>query len=206
MCAVRFLVLTLALVIITSSQSTEFNTGHCPQSDIAIHELLEDNNDLRREVQEIRLVVSKIWNFLRDNLGEKNCSMQCPSEFIHRNVELKSCYFFSKTKMTWPDARDDCIRRGSYLVAVQSKQEDDFLRGILVTKEDADHWMGGSDLLKEGQWVWHQSGEQFTYTNWFPGQPDNSRGEACLMYWNDIKWNDADCSMQYIYICEKGHN
>ena len=91
-------------------------------------------------------------------------------------------------------------------MVVQSKQEDDFLRGILVTEEDAHHWMGGSALLKEGQWMWHQNGDQFTYTNWVPGQPDNIEGrEDCLMYWKEIKWNDDPCNRQHSYICEISH-
>ena len=206
MCALRFLVLTIALVIITSSQPTEFSDGQCPQSGIAIHEMLEDNKDLRRDVEEIKMIVSEIRKILRDNHHEKNCSTICPSEFLHRSVELKSCYFISKTKRNWANARDDCIRRGSYLVEVQSKEEDDFLKGILMTEGEVTHWMGGNDLLKEGQWVWQQSGKPFIYTNWNPGQPTNLNGEEhCLQYMNEIKWNDAPCHNQYVYICEISH-
>ena len=75
-----------------------------------------------------------------------------------------------------------------------------------MTGSEIFHWMGSNDLLKEGQWMWHQSGKPFTYTNWGPGQPDNYDGiEHCLMYWTDSKWNDASCNNQFLYICEIHH-
>ena len=220
MCLVRFLVLTLTLVIMTSSQPTEVNNGQCPTSDMAIHEMTEENRLLRHEVQkmgvevaatnrkmraELASVAMDIKKILQDAQGAKNSSKVCPSEFLHRNVRLKSCYFFSKTKRTWANARDDCIRRGAYLVEVESKEEDDFLRGIIMPEGHANHWMGGNDLLREGQWVWHQSGKPLTYTNWSAQQPSNiPSGQDCLMYsTNDAQWNDVPCTHQHLYICEK---
>ena len=217
MCALRFLVLTLTLVIITSSQSTEFNNGQCPQSDIAVHEMTEENKELKHEVQRMRAeltatnqkiatVATDIKEILTEVQATKKSCFLCPSEFLYRNVQLRSCYFFSKTKKTWANASDECIRRGAYLVEVDSKEEDDFLRGIIMTGSEIFHWMGSNDLLKEGQWMWHQSGKPFTYTNWLPGQPDNSDGkEHCLMYWTDSKWNDASCNYPFLYICEIHH-
>ena len=211
MCALRFLVLTLTLVIITSSQPTEVNNGQCPTSDMAIHEMTEENRQLRHEVQKISAklatIAMDIKKILQGAQGAKNSTIVCPSEFLHRNEELKSCYFFSKTKMTWENAKDDCSRRGAYLVEVQSKEEDDFLRVILMTGGEINHWMGGNDLLKEGQWVWQQSGKIVIYTNWKSGEPGNSYGgEDCLMYWtNNAQWNDARCSNVHLYICEKSH-
>ena len=166
MCLVRFLVLTLTLVIITSSQPTEVDNGQCPTSDMAIHEMTEENRQLRHEVQKISAklatIAMDIKKILQDAHGARNNSIVCPSEFLHRNEELKSCYFFSKTKMNWAPARDDCLRRGAYLVEVESKEEDDFLRGKLMAEGEVNHWMGGNDLLKEGQWVWQQSGKTVT--------------------------------------------
>ena len=203
MCALRFLVLTFTLVIITSSQPTEFNNGQCPQSDIAIHEMTEENRQLRHEIQKMRAELATIAMSMEKILTDVS---QCPSEFLYRNLKLKSCYFFSKTKRSWTNARDDCIRRGAYLVEVQSKEEDDFLRGIVMAEGKAYYYMGGNDRVKEGQWMWQKSGKPFTYTNWAPEQPDNDDGiEHCLMYWRAIKWNDAPCDHQQLYICEKSH-
>ena len=211
MCAIGFLVLTLTLVIMTSSQPTEVNNGQCPTSDMAIHEMTEENRQLRQEVLKMRAelasVAIDIKKILQDAQGAKNSSMVYPSEFLYRNVELKSGYFFSKTKMNWAAARDDCLRRGAYLVEVESKEEDDFLRGILLTEGEINHWMGGNDLSKEGQWVWQQSNKPLTYTNWLAGEPSNLHGgEDCLMYFRALgSWNDARCINVHLYICEISH-
>ena len=49
---------------------------------------------------------------------------------------------------------------------------------------------------------------QMNYTNWHPGQPDNSGGtseyvnEACTNLWQSYLFNDAVCSDSYCYLCE----
>ena len=37
---------------------------------------------------------------------------------------------------------------------------------------------GGNDIEVEGTWVWNPSGEEISYSNWGPGEPQNS-------IWND---------------------
>lgn len=49
---------------------------------------------------------------------------------------------------------------------------------------------------------------QMNYTNWHPGQPDNSGGtseyvnEACMNLWQSYLFNDVVCSDSYCYLCE----
>lgn len=59
-------------------------------------------------------------------------------------------------------------------------------------------WLGGADTREEGNWEW-TSGEPWTYSNWFPGQPDNWMGVEHRLhyYWNAAPalgstWNDLD--------------
>ena len=131
--------------------------------------------------QKIATVAKDMKKILTDVQDTKNSCSLCPSEFLHRNVQLKSRYFFSKTERTWSDARDDCIRRGAYLVEVQSKEEDNFLGGIIMTEGVIFHWMGANDLLNVGQWIWQQSNTPVKYTNWEAGEPSNDDGgEHCL--------------------------
>ena len=67
---------------------------------------------------------------------------------------------------------------------------------------DVYHWVGGNDIVTENEWVWRNSGERFTYTNWSMGQPGGGRGQNCLMLQNG-KWIDYACNDQDVYICER---
>lgn len=79
--------------------------------------------------------------------------------------------------------------------------------------EKASFWIGGSDLTKEGKFVWMATGEPFAYTNWLRpglvgGQPDNYDNiEHCVHIWPDITnttvWNDAPCLHEKFFICEE---
>lgn len=57
-------------------------------------------------------------------------------------------------------------------------------------------WIGGSDMLVEGEWEWMTSHKLITFTDWASGEPADFLNQDCL----DIKgsvhyhWNDSPCS------------
>lgn len=66
-------------------------------------------------------------------------------------------------------------------------------------------WIGGNDIDAEGQWRWVTSGNPLTFTDWAPGEPNNTGGnEDCLLLLPNTayQWNDATCSTRSLYICE----
>ncbi len=56
-------------------------------------------------------------------------------------------------------------------------------------------WIGLTDIFYEGTFIWPSTGEQATYFNWFPGQPDNA-GNGIEHFAHiyptsrERKWND----------------
>ena len=58
-------------------------------------------------------------------------------------------------------------------------------------------WLGLNDLVHEGRWVWNTNRLEPEFTNWAPGQPDNSHlhenGEDCVQVMPDGTWNDLWC-------------
>ena len=66
-------------------------------------------------------------------------------------------------------------------------------------------WMGGSDLVKEGDFVWTDGTHLLLNASvWIPGQPNNAGNlEHCLdIYTTIYKVNDDRCDSKLPYICQ----
>jgi hypothetical protein len=112
--------------------------------------------------------------------------------------------------IAWNDASAVAVSRGGYLASVTSSAENAFIFALVST--DADYWyrsgtgdwwgpwLGGvqpsGSPEPSGGWQW-MTGEPFIYTNWAPGQPNNSGGNENRIQlggqstrastWNDIE-------------------
>ena len=66
-------------------------------------------------------------------------------------------------------------------------------------------WTGGSDAQIEGIWKWYKESSPITYTNWYPGEPNQMQGANCLLLWGaqNFTWADNACHRQFHFICEK---
>lgn len=63
-------------------------------------------------------------------------------------------------------------------------------------------WIGASDTVLEGTWVWLDGENWGGYANWGGSNPNNSRGkENCALTVNG-KWNDVDCNLSGTYVCK----
>jgi len=111
---------------------------------------------------------------------------------------------------TWTEAKDDCEKRGGHLATISSKEEQIFIRDLLVKQNNKNfYWIGG--YYEKGKWQW-VTGENFKFTNWIPGQPDRKNGankisiSSSKPYWTDSgkpgQWDDAQDSTRLSYICE----
>jgi len=116
--------------------------------------------------------------------------------------------------ITWTKARDDCKKRGGYLVTITDEEEQQFILNLLSKQGKSDnYWIGGYREKKDWKWV---TGENFSYSNWAPGEPNNHNGEENRAMFSRVplpgstqgKWNDrgnineAYGSMSFGYICE----
>ena len=73
-------------------------------------------------------------------------------------------------------------------------------------------WLGLKKMHPEGHFQWVDGSPLEGYTNWTPGEPNNSNGrELCTemllstKFWLN-KWNDVNCDaagLKSITICEK---
>jgi len=101
--------------------------------------------------------------------------------------------------LLWQEAEDLAVVNGGHLVAINSAAENDWIyENVLPADVQGAMWIGLTDRVTEGTWVW-TSGDPVTYTNWFPGEPNNLGDEDYGIFYGreyeglppERRWNDA---------------
>jgi hypothetical protein len=94
---------------------------------------------------------------------------------------------------SWTAGEAAAIAMGGHLATIGSATENEFLRASVLGFDGQDRrgWIGLNDVALEGTFVW-TSGEPVTYTNWSPGEPNNSGGAENYveMFGSNGMWND----------------
>ena len=110
---------------------------------------------------------------------------------------------------SYAEALAYCKTKGGKLVEPKSAQANndiiDLAKAIGIQANII--WIGINDISQEGDFRYASDGKPLTYTNWNPGQPDDSgNNEDCVLLWNkyEFKWNDAPCSLKRSFICGGG--
>ena len=93
------------------------------------------------------------------------------------------------TTGTWQEAQAQAQSLGGNLVTVNNQGEQDWLVTTFGGSERL--WIGFTDEVTEGQFKW-VNGETSTYTNWFPGEPNDYGNEDYveINFGGAGKWND----------------
>lgn len=118
-------------------------------------------------------------------------------------------YEFIDGRFDWFSARDAAaamthMGMPGYLATITSAAEQAFLDGLDPGTPNG-AWLGGSDADVEGVWRWvtgPEAGQLFTYTEWSPGEPNNSGNEDYLHGWFNPNWNDVPASYITGYVVE----
>jgi hypothetical protein len=77
---------------------------------------------------------------------------------------------------TWADGEALAVTQGGHLATIRNASEQAWIEANFASYNTGSGlWIGFNDVEVEGQWVW-VSGEPVTYTNWAPGEPNNSSG------------------------------
>lgn len=135
-----------------------------------------------------------------------NCDIDAiRTAFINAGcIELSHCtsgcsmYFLNPTSMSGSQAQNFAQTLGANLISVQSAEENQCMLDELVRlNQSGVIWIGLNDEAVEGTFVWYDQ-SPITYTNWAPGEPNNSGNEDCVQIYptgsNPGKWNDLSCN------------
>ncbi|XP_074176220.1 asialoglycoprotein receptor 2 isoform X2 [Rhinolophus sinicus] len=138
--------------------------------------------------------------FLRSNGTE--C---CPVNWLEHKG---SCYWFSHSGLTWPEAEKYCQLENAHLVVVNSREEQKFIGQHMGPFRI---WIGLTE--SEGSWKWVDGTDyKYSYKNWAATQPDNWQGheeggsEDCVEVQLDGRWNDNFCQQVQRWACEMKRN
>ncbi|MBQ7220795.1 MAG: C-type lectin domain-containing protein [Synergistaceae bacterium] len=110
---------------------------------------------------------------------------------------------------TWHEAKAACEALGGHLATSTSAEKNEFLADLVGKAEatlggNRQVWLGATDEEREGTWKW-VTGEDWNYTNWRTGQPDNAGGKEHYLHFNwgeRGKWNDYLPTVRLGYVCE----
>lgn len=155
------------------------------------------------------------WNLGWDDIGYSHSPTEhvtngfiCEWEdeiTIEPYIYNKHYYSAINAEITWEDAKEYCEILGGHLATVTDSVEEPAIEKTAIHFHE--YYLGGTDSNKEGDWKW-VTGEDWHYTNWEKGKPDNqtrfldkyvkTKGEDYLVYRNFLdfkisvkKWDDC---------------
>jgi len=143
-----------------------------------------------------------LYNFEEEILSTNPLLADSDGDGLSDSVEVQkttSIERVSRTgEFTFDEAVLDAESRGGYLATITNSDENNDVDEIATSNE----WLGGTDKEVEGVWEWI-TGEEWTYSNWNPNEPNNSNNEDGLHIYSNGKWNDIPLTNDYAYILEK---
>ncbi|XXT20353.1 C-type lectin domain-containing protein [Sorangium sp. So ce429] len=128
--------------------------------------------------------------------GSTTCDMQ-----THNGHD----YLFCDGQESWTDAKATCASQGMSLLTLSDAEEEAWVVNLASSYSTQKWWTGLNDRASEGSFGW-DSGEPLSYSNWYPGEPNNAgSNEDCGQlnrFYPELGWNDEPCSLHLRFICE----
>jgi hypothetical protein len=139
--------------------------------------------------------------------GQIDEDTSCPCD---RYTHDGSTYLICLGTDSWSGSRDLCRSVGYELVTIDSAAEDDWLWTTIGPMTGEEVWIGLTDAVEEGTFLWPDGTIQrtpsgdLTYSGWRSTAPDNNGEEDCveLDRGSGGEWEDVDCSQNQVSICE----
>ncbi|XP_026008243.1 C-type lectin domain family 4 member M-like isoform X2 [Astatotilapia calliptera] len=187
-------------------------TNHV-QLKLQVKQLKVENDLLQRQIETLNAAKSNLQT--NKTLLEETCG-RCPTGWL---LLKTSCYYFShheiNSRKNWTESRQYCINQGGDLLVINNLEEQ-----LLITDNfqkvsssgvwwQNGYWVGLTDVVTEGTWVWVNNVTEVDSMYWRSGQPDSSGEEkkncaAFLFFTDNVKtWYNVECSSKQLnWICE----
>ncbi|MBR7032929.1 MAG: leucine-rich repeat protein, partial [Clostridia bacterium] len=144
------------------------------------------------------------------NYAFEDCtSLTSVSISVQKNVKVfeygDHLYALFINPVTWDRANLFCSGLGGHLATVSSAGENQIIAGAIKNSGLTGALIGGNDIDEEGVWEW-VTGEEWTYSNWDSGEPnDDGQGgqNIAWIYSGNGKWDDERESFEFpALVCE----
>lgn len=137
----------------------------------------------------------------------------CPDGWVE---SIEGCFYFHSTQtLSWLEAQAACESIGGYLAEPQTEDQAVLLRSLATLEQSnlgADiWWIGLTDLMHEGRWLWANSVTDLTYSDWppmFPRTDDNLQDCGAMEAETGFQWSDKECTELAYPLCQhkQGYN
>ncbi|XP_053471146.1 ladderlectin isoform X2 [Ictalurus furcatus] len=120
----------------------------------------------------------------------------------------RKCYKYVAEAKPWAEAEQHCQVFGGNLASVHSNQTHFFLKRMgKISGSYKRTWIGAQDATQNSLWLW-SDGSVFDFSAWHSGEPNHSGGEHCveMNYGDEVLWNDARCTTNLYFVCQKVEN
>lgn len=156
-----------------------------------------------REAWSNRAKIAHLNNTFTNEMLYQLQLLDCPEGWY---TFEEHCYYFSTVMKSFDDANSFCISMHSRMVQTETYDE---IRFVADTCSAHRMWVGASDRVTEGTFIWISSLQPIIANHWNKGEPNNNNGkEDCLeLYCSsnspNRKFNDNNCSKKYHFGCER---
>ncbi|MGH0154205.1 UNVERIFIED_CONTAM: hypothetical protein FKN15_026524 [Acipenser sinensis] len=129
---------------------------------------------------------------------------------LHRTVVYDNWYWVAETSniterytlieemKNWTEAQQYCREHHTDLISIKNASENE---DLVKKAQGKTFWIG---LFNE-PWKWSHQGDNYTFHNWFNGEPDNWGGnENCVRMLKSGTWRECGCNSQYPFFCYDG--
>ena len=111
----------------------------------------------------------------------------------------------NKSVIGWSECKSECAHLDASMLCITDEETNAWLANELI-KNGQYPWIGYSDLsdTQQGDYQWI-TGCSSTYTNWYPGEPNNLGAKDCVVMTFNGRWDSlpdfaysfAICSCEY---------
>jgi len=120
------------------------------------------------------------------------------TNLINRGSISYDChtYYLISGTLSWYDANAYAQNMGGTLAVITSAEENEIVSQLLNEVVIGGCWLGAESTSGEWKWV---TGEEFVYSNWGEGEPNNNGGIEFYLENYNGRWNDLSVGPTTVY-------
>ncbi|XP_065357580.1 lectin subunit alpha-like [Calliphora vicina] len=128
-------------------------------------------------------------------------------EKLYTTARNKTYYIEHEHRYDWYESLAKCARLNMSLMAVDAQVKWNDVVSMIKKQfgENLLLWISGYAVGDNRLFMWMTMGEEFTFNNWSPGNPDFvEQNEYCVQIAGgpNMQWNDNTCTKKFGFICE----